>query len=174
MYRSPRWSTNSESDCSDNSSHCDGECDGTEVFFPRKSGSESRSIEASQPSCDHPSVVFQASSEDLVQTSSSVPANLQEAEFSFLGFSLSKYERMYSCLYCLSSFRVSWCNCWMFIPVFSNVFYNILLFGDWTLIAVTSILKKIPVGLLSNVECGLETPRTVRVTGSECQQILNW
>ena len=71
-------STNSESDFSDNSSHCGGECDRTEVIFPRKAFPR-KPIETSPPSFDHRSVGFQAASEDPVQTSSIVSASSREA-----------------------------------------------------------------------------------------------
>ena len=80
--------TNSESDCSDNSSHCGGECDRTEVTSSRK-GFPRKPIETSPPSFDHRSVGFQAASEDPVQTSSPAPAFPREAEFSFIEFSSS-------------------------------------------------------------------------------------
>ena len=49
--------------------------------FSRKGGSESCSLEASQPHFDHPSVEFQTASEDPVQTSSPAPTSSREAEF---------------------------------------------------------------------------------------------
>ena len=81
-------STNSESDFSDNSSHCGGECDRTEVIFPRKAFPR-KPIETSPPSFDHRSVGFQSASEDPVQTCNSPPAFSREAEFSLLEFSSS-------------------------------------------------------------------------------------
>ena len=81
-------STNSESDFSDNSSHCGGECDRTEVILPRKAFPR-KPIETSPPSFDHRSVGFQSASEDPVQTCNSPPAFSREAEFSFLEFSSS-------------------------------------------------------------------------------------
>ena len=56
-----------------------------------ETGTASDESEKSQPSFDQPSEVFQAASEDPVQTHSvfSAPANSQEAGFSLLEFSSS-------------------------------------------------------------------------------------
>ena len=66
----------------------------TAVIFCRKSGSESRSLEALQPSFDHPSVVFEPASEDPVQTSNCAPANSEEKRI--FNLNLSRISRFLS------------------------------------------------------------------------------